>query len=59
MNTSPGNLRWHKRIARKQKLHERAMKGVSARERLRMERAASEPLRAGKLRMKIALQVLR
>jgi hypothetical protein len=26
MNASPHNLRWQKRIARKQKLHERAMK---------------------------------
>ena len=31
MNTSLHNLRWQKRLARKQKLHERAMKGVSAR----------------------------
>jgi hypothetical protein len=27
MNTSPHNLRWQKRIARKQKLRDRAMKG--------------------------------
>jgi hypothetical protein len=45
MNTSSHNLRWQKRIARKQKLRERAMKGVAERERLRLERAADEPSR--------------
>ena len=45
MNTSPHNLRWQKRIARKQMLYDRAMKGVAERERLRMERAADEPPR--------------
>jgi len=56
MNTSPHNLRWQKRIARKQKLRDRAMKGVAERERLRMERAADEPPREewrGRLEMTV------
>jgi len=56
MNTSPHNLRCQKRIARKQKLRDRAMKGVAERERLRMERAADEPQREewrGRLEMTV------
>ena len=56
MKSSAHHLRWQKRLARKQKLHDRAMLGVAARERNRMDRAADEPPRVewrGRLEMTV------